>query len=188
MPFGDGTGPLGLGPGTGRGLGYCRGFGVPGFINPLGFWFGRGRGFWKFLLFTQEICICPVCGFISLRKDCEQERCPYCNSPLKKVSLNPNLFWFGRGLGFGRGRGRGFGFRRCWWLLPFFQLQPARPEQSKEVQVSKEAEKIGEVGLTKEQELNLLENELKQIEQEQKALKEEREEIIRRIKELKRRS
>lgn len=42
MPWGDGTGPLGLGPMTGRGMGYCTGYPVPGFMNPG---FGRGRGF-----------------------------------------------------------------------------------------------------------------------------------------------
>jgi len=35
MPRGDGTGPAGLGPMTGRGAGYCAGFGVPGFVNPI---------------------------------------------------------------------------------------------------------------------------------------------------------
>jgi len=47
MPGGDGTGPLGLGPMTGRAAGYCAGFPVPGFMNPIpgrGFW-GWGRGF-----------------------------------------------------------------------------------------------------------------------------------------------
>lgn len=47
MPFGDGTGPQGFGPGTGRGTGYCAGFGMPGSMNPVpigaGFGFGRGR-------------------------------------------------------------------------------------------------------------------------------------------------
>jgi len=46
MPFGDRTGPAGLGPRTGRGAGFCGGFGVPGFMNRgigLGF-FGRGGG------------------------------------------------------------------------------------------------------------------------------------------------
>ena len=31
MPFGDGTGPGGMGPMTGRGAGYCTGFARPGF-------------------------------------------------------------------------------------------------------------------------------------------------------------
>jgi len=46
MPFGNGTGPSGLGPMTGRGLGYCAGFNRPGYTYPgLGRgWFGRGRG------------------------------------------------------------------------------------------------------------------------------------------------
>ena len=57
MPGGDGTGPMGYGPLTGRGAGYCRGYGMPGFANPgpgmgrrfmgrrgLGMGFGRGLG------------------------------------------------------------------------------------------------------------------------------------------------
>ena len=45
MPFGDGTGPLGLGPMTGRGAGFCAGFARPGFANPIpGRWFGVGFG------------------------------------------------------------------------------------------------------------------------------------------------
>jgi len=35
MPFGDGTGPRGMGPMTGRGAGYCAGFNRPGFANPI---------------------------------------------------------------------------------------------------------------------------------------------------------
>jgi len=50
MPRGDGTGPMGLGPMTGRGAGYCAGYGVPGYMNPvggrLGLGFGWGRGGW----------------------------------------------------------------------------------------------------------------------------------------------
>lgn len=42
MPRGDGTGPLGLGPMTGRRLGYCAGYSVPGFANPIGYGVGRG--------------------------------------------------------------------------------------------------------------------------------------------------
>ena len=41
MPRGDGTGPGGMGPMTGRAAGYCAGYGVPGFANPVG---GRGLG------------------------------------------------------------------------------------------------------------------------------------------------
>jgi len=41
MPGGDGTGPAGLGPMTGRAAGYCAGYPVPGFMNPM-----PGRAFW----------------------------------------------------------------------------------------------------------------------------------------------
>ncbi len=44
MPYGDGTGPWGRGPMTGRAAGYCAGFGAPGFANPVGRGFGRGGG------------------------------------------------------------------------------------------------------------------------------------------------
>ncbi len=47
MPRGDGTGPAGMGPMTGRAAGYCAGYSVPGYANPIsgcGFGFGRGRG------------------------------------------------------------------------------------------------------------------------------------------------
>jgi len=42
MPRGDGTGPNGQGSMTGRRMGYCAGFNVPGFMNGG---FGRSRGF-----------------------------------------------------------------------------------------------------------------------------------------------
>ena len=46
MPGGDRTGPLGAGPRTGRGLGYCSGNPYPGWVyGPgRGWGFGRGRG------------------------------------------------------------------------------------------------------------------------------------------------
>ena len=43
MPGGDGTGPAGLGPMTGRAAGYCTGNAAPGFVNPIP---GRGYGGW----------------------------------------------------------------------------------------------------------------------------------------------
>jgi len=51
MPYGDRTGPQGLGPRTGRGMGFCSGFPYLGFMNPAfgkGYfcWGGRGRG-WR---------------------------------------------------------------------------------------------------------------------------------------------
>ncbi len=49
MPRGDGTGPGGLGPMTGRAAGYCAGYDAPGYVNPgpgrgFGLGFGGGRG------------------------------------------------------------------------------------------------------------------------------------------------
>ncbi len=53
MPGGDGTGPGGMGPMTGRAVGYCAGYPVQGYMNPVsgrgygfGRGFGRGRGGW----------------------------------------------------------------------------------------------------------------------------------------------
>lgn len=67
MPRGDGTGPMGMGPMTGRGAGYCAGYTVPGYANPgcgFGRGYGRGRGFGK----MQTMAYMPgfarnVCGF-----------------------------------------------------------------------------------------------------------------------------
>ena len=42
MPRGDGTGPAGMGPMTGRAAGFCAGYPVPGYMNPA---VGRFR-FW----------------------------------------------------------------------------------------------------------------------------------------------
>lgn len=51
MPGGDRTGPMGLGPMTGRAAGYCGGSGMGGYANPagrasFGMRFGYGRGGW----------------------------------------------------------------------------------------------------------------------------------------------
>ncbi len=50
MPRGDKTGPEGLGPRSGRGLGYCSGYDSPGYTKGVprggrGFGRGYGRGF-----------------------------------------------------------------------------------------------------------------------------------------------
>ena len=46
MPGGDRTGPAGMGPMTGRAAGFCAGYSMPGYTNPVGGrgYFGRGRG------------------------------------------------------------------------------------------------------------------------------------------------
>jgi len=90
MPFGNGTGPAGLGPMTGRAAGFCAGYPVPGYMNPAmgstGFYdagapaFGPyGRGLYGY-----------GAGY----------GVPYAGWG------NP---WLRRGFGFGRGFGRGWG-------------------------------------------------------------------------------
>jgi hypothetical protein len=87
MPRGDGTGPTGLGPMTGRAAGFCAGYPVPGYMNPVA---GRA-GFYG--------PIAPVFG--PYRAGFNGYGVPYGRG-----------FGFGRGFGRGRGRGRGrFGFR-----------------------------------------------------------------------------
>jgi len=96
MPFGDGTGPVGMGPMTGRAAGYCAGYPVPGYMNPAA---GRA-GFYS--------AGAPVVGPYGTGYGM-----PYVGG------MNPQFrrgFGFGRGLGRGRGWGRGrgggrFGFR-----------------------------------------------------------------------------
>jgi len=98
MPFGDGTGPAGAGPMTGRAAGYCAGFPVPGYMNPVvgraGF-YGPGA---------------PAVGLYGAGS--YGYGAPY-GAPYAGWG-NPWLrrgFGFGRGFGRGRGRGRG---RRVW--------------------------------------------------------------------------
>lgn len=44
MPMGNGMGPNGQGPRTGRGAGFCNGFNTPGAYNRGGLGMGGGRG------------------------------------------------------------------------------------------------------------------------------------------------
>ena len=55
MPRGNGTGPAGMGPMTGRGAGYCAGFRIPGVLNSSpkqGFVLRRG---YKRMLWTAGL-------------------------------------------------------------------------------------------------------------------------------------
>lgn len=65
MPAGDRTGPWGMGPRTGRGLGFCSGYAHPGYMTAgpgsgfgrgrgLGRGFGRGRGMGRFSPFMSS--------------------------------------------------------------------------------------------------------------------------------------
>jgi hypothetical protein len=88
MPRGDRTGPLGLGPRTGRGAGYCAGHSMPGFMNAYG-----GR---------------PFAGGprLGLGWGPPAEDYGYGGPPY--APFGPPGRGFGRGRGLGRGRGRGW--------------------------------------------------------------------------------
>ena len=61
MPSGDGTGPSGQGPMTGRGMGFCSGYNMPGFMNPrLRRGFGLGRGFGRGFGFRRRAFVAPA--------------------------------------------------------------------------------------------------------------------------------
>ena len=93
MPLGDGTGPAGLGPMTGRAAGFCAGYPVPGYMNPVvgraGFY---GPGVPAFVPYGV-----PYAGWIN---------------PWVRRGFG---FGFGRGFGRGWGRGRGRGRFGYWW-------------------------------------------------------------------------
>ena len=89
MPFGDGTGPAGMGPMTGRAAGFCAGYSMPGYMNPaigrVGF-YGAGV---------------PAFGAYGAGY-----RMPYGGWARRGFGRG-----FGRGRGWGRGRGRArFGY------------------------------------------------------------------------------
>jgi len=92
MPFGDGTGPAGMGPMTGRAAGYCAGYPVPGYMNPA----VGGAGFYGAGM--------PAVG-------------PYSagyGMPYGGWGRRGFGFGFGRGFGRGWGRGRGRGRFGYW--------------------------------------------------------------------------
>ena len=105
MPLGDGTGPAGLGPMTGRVAGYCAGYSVPGFMNPVPGRFG----------FAGSPTGYPYPAAAAFGA------APYAPYGGFAPFFGPRRGWgrgWGRGRGrgwgrgFGRGRGRGFGY---WW-------------------------------------------------------------------------
>jgi len=88
MPRGDGTGPVGMGPMTGRAAGFCAGYPVPGYMNPVvgraGFYGAAVPGPYSAGAYGYGV---PYAG-----------------------RMNPWLcggFGFGRGFGRARGWGRG---------------------------------------------------------------------------------
>jgi len=90
MPRGDGTGPLGWGPMTGRVAGYCAGYPMPDFASPV---WGRGPS------------AIPAYGAQFYYRG--PWAVSYYGNPWA-VGYGPFGPGFGRGRGIGRGRGRGF--------------------------------------------------------------------------------
>ncbi len=98
MPFGDGTGPAGMGPMTGRAAGFCAGYSMPGYMNPVagraGFY---GAGMPAFGPYGA--------GMYGYGAGYGTPYTGWGNPWLRRG------FGFGRGFGRGRGRGRrGFRF------------------------------------------------------------------------------
>ena len=88
MPFGDGTGPAGMGLMTGRAAGFCAGYPVPGYMNPV-----VRAGFYGAAMPAVGPYGAGAYGY----------GMPYGGWG------NP---WLRRGFGFGRGFGRGRGWGR----------------------------------------------------------------------------
>ena len=107
MPAGDGTGPLGFGPMTGRAAGTCAGYPVPGYMNPM-----AGVGAWGGRAYSGGV---PAYGFAG------QAAYPAYGygGAYGPGWGRPFGRWFGgafgRGRGLGRGFGRGFGRGRGRW-------------------------------------------------------------------------
>lgn len=77
MPRGDGTGPFGQGPGTGRGMGR-RGQGSGQ---------GGGRGGQRPGSGPGGQCVCPACGAKTAHQPgtpCTQTKCPKCGQSMMR--------------------------------------------------------------------------------------------------------
>ena len=76
MPRGDRTGPIGNGPMTGRGAGYCAGFSVPGYASSCGWGVrcgsGRGRRFWR-IFYATGLFVGHISDLNMLTKDFPEE-------------------------------------------------------------------------------------------------------------------
>lgn len=100
MPGGDRTGPAGFGRMTGRAAGYCAGYSVPGYMNPI-----PGRLAWGY-------------GLPIAYQEAYSRPFFYAQSAALPYGSYPRSGW-GRGWGRGRGRywgrGRGFGPELGFW-------------------------------------------------------------------------
>jgi hypothetical protein len=119
MPRGDGTGPMGLGPMTGRAAGYSAGYPTPGFMNPYGARFAQmprpsappfGAGLMAppaYGLPAYGPYGVPPYGAYGAAPGYGYGLAPGCGYGL---GLGRGRGFFRRGRGLGIGRGRGFGW------------------------------------------------------------------------------
>ena len=98
MPAGNGTGPLGFGPMTGRAAGYCAGYPVPGYLNRT-----PGRRFSAQSAYPGGFPSYGATGWRGYPPPYPAYGAPYSASWSRP---------FGRGFGGGQGFGRGHGFGR----------------------------------------------------------------------------
>jgi len=114
MPRGDGTGPMGLGPMTGRGAGYCAGSGVPGFMNPIPR-AGIGVGAMPYAAYGTPMAL-PYAAYGAPAAHSYARPFP---QTFGYPAWGAGYGYFpGMGLGRGLGMGRGGAFgrgRRFWW-------------------------------------------------------------------------
>jgi hypothetical protein len=122
MPRGDGTGPMGFGPMTGRAAGYCAGYGVPGFMNAIPGRPLRAAGYAPYgpgyaTPYAQGAAMPYGPGYAPAAYGA-----PYAPAFAGRGGFGPG-FGFGRGRGGqgrgfrggrGRGRGAGWGFGPAW--------------------------------------------------------------------------
>ena len=96
MPGGDGTGPAGLGPMTGRRAGYCSGNSAPGYANPIprrgmgfGRGMGRGRGFRR-MAFAQVAPIDRVAPVYPAQQPTKEQEKQYLENEVKAIEVEEN--------------------------------------------------------------------------------------------------
>jgi len=85
MPRGDGTGPRGMGPGTGRGMGRRGAVGQNNVQNSgrLGRMSGTRAG-----AGPGGECVCPSCGATAPHQagvPCYQQKCPKCGANMARA-------------------------------------------------------------------------------------------------------
>jgi len=101
MPGGDGTGPLGQGPMTGRAAGYCSGSSAPGYANSLprmGMAFGRGRGMgrgrgFRRMAFAQTVPaerVVPVYPAQQAYQPTKEQEKQYLENEIKAIEVEEN--------------------------------------------------------------------------------------------------